>query len=243
MILRDIKFILDYNPNKYSLQIQQLMKEKNLNREQATQLYYKENFQDKAVQIRDETRCIADFYIGCLGKYKTNETKEILIHLVDEIVAPRIINIDGFTEIQIIFNLEKYISLSDNKKKQMILDIIQKAVNIVGDAFEWDYQSFQQAYNKLVKDNYENNYVWKKKISLGRKYIAEVYCEHDIHEYLIYMIIKGYRDKEEIKKLLLHNVGPHEFEFVSYLGDLKWLSNESVALIGENPCKQWIVNI
>ncbi len=55
---------------------------------------------------------------------------------------------------------------------------------------------------------------------------------HEINEYLIYMIVKDYRDKNELKRELLHRVSPHEFMFVPYLGDLKWLSNDSVALIG-----------
>ncbi|HDR4882951.1 TPA: hypothetical protein QCR18_002176 [Bacillus cereus] len=243
MILRDIKFVLEFNPNKYISEIRKVMKEKKLNEEQATQFYYKEEFQDKAVQIRDESRCISGLYISCLGKYHTSETKEIIIHLVDELSEASLINVDGFIEIQIIFNLEQYISLTNHQKNQILLNIIQRATKSVGDIFEWEYQPFQEAYNKVIEKNYENNYVWKKKVSPGRKYIAEVFCMHEINEYLIYMIVKDYRDKNELKRELLHRVSPHEFMFVPYLGDLKWLSNDSVALIGENPRRQWAVNV
>ncbi|WP_410973892.1 hypothetical protein [Bacillus pacificus] len=239
MILRDIKFVLEFNPHKYISEIRKVMKEKTLNEEQATQFYYKEEFQDKAVQIRDESRCISDLYISCLGRYHTSETKEIIIHLVDELSEGSLINVDGFMEIQIVFKLEQYISLTNQQKNQMLLDIIQRATKSIGEIFEWEYHPFQEAYNKVI----ENNYVWKKKVSPGRRYMAEIFCMHNINEYLIYIIVKDYRDKNELKRELLHRVGPHEFMFAPYLGDLKWLSNDSVALIGENPRRQWVVNV
>ncbi|MED1303709.1 hypothetical protein BK704_22125 [[Bacillus thuringiensis] serovar konkukian] len=243
MILRDIGIELGYDPNRHISEIQQTMKEQNISQLQATQLYYKKNFQEKDRKIWKETRCIINLYLSYLGRYKTAETKQILIKLVKTIEGSQIINYDGFTDIQIVFNIDKYFSAAPDEKKKITLKLIHEAMSVGAKSFNWDHTVCQNSYDKVIEDNYKNNYVWKTKVSAGRKYIAEVYCEHDIHEYLIYIIIKCYRDKSEIKKVLLHKVGPHELDFASYLGDLKWLSNDSVALIGENPRKQWIVNL
>ena len=70
---------------------------------------------------------------------------------MDELSEASLINVDGFMEVQIIFNLEQYISLTNHQKNQMLLNIIQRATKSVGDIFEWEYQPFQEAYNKVIE--------------------------------------------------------------------------------------------
>jgi hypothetical protein len=77
---------------------------------------------------------------------------------------------------------------------------------------------------------YKNEYVWKKsKSSPNRNYKAEVFINHGLYVCDIFLIIRDKNGKELTKKLVASSK-PDEIIFSHHLGELKWLSNNEVAL-------------
>lgn len=241
MILKDIDLDLPYqeNPEK----IKEVISQHNLSEEAAIEYDYRENWKDKRILFRDQVRCIAEMYTYLLGKYKTQETKKIIINCQRELIGEKIITVDGFTEVDINFDIDNYFKLSNSQKKQIILKIINESVLKIARKYSWNEDIFDQINQEIIEKNYNNEYVWKKKISPNRALIAEVFCQHDIESIEIFIVIRDKKSNEVIKRELIIKDRPHELIFVNYLGDLKWISNNEVALIHRNKNKKWIVTV
>ncbi|PEY99127.1 hypothetical protein CN326_23440 [Bacillus sp. AFS018417] len=241
MLLKEIDLDLPFIEE--GTHIKEIMEQHKLKKDEAIRFYYEENWKEKRIKFRDEVRCVAELYLYHLGKYKTIETKKLMINCVEKIVGPQILNVDGFTDVQVVFEIENYFSLSNYEKKRLILEKIREGVSLVVKKFNWDYSIFEQAYNKVIEEDYQNQYIWKQKVSPKRKYIGEVFCQHDIEEFSIYMVIKDYNDKKEIKRVFLQSDRPNEFAFVKHLGKLEWLSQDEIVLINKSGKNQWVVKI
>lgn len=201
---------------------------------------------NKRVLFRDEIRCIASLYARLLPKFITNKVKKILIDCVDtgekidvwdhyQLLSNRegieiLGNVEGVLVLRKIFDVHYYFSQKDVEKKKIILETLQEGIKEIAKHLKWDIKPFEMVYQKIIKENYINHWTWKKpKMNPSRTHYAEVYCEHEIDEFLIYILIK---DKKNIiiKKSLIIKERPNEWAFAQYFGKLAWLNSKEVAL-------------
>jgi hypothetical protein len=114
VLLRDIDLDLPYKENKTF--IEELINNQGMEEIDATPLDYDMNWRDKRINFRDEMRCIVGLYLHYLGKFRTQETKKIIINCVEKINSNKIHTFDGFTEVEVEFDYGAYKKL-DNEKK------------------------------------------------------------------------------------------------------------------------------
>ncbi|MCX7914579.1 MAG: hypothetical protein N2511_08345 [Thermodesulfovibrionales bacterium] len=72
--------------------------------------------------------------------------------------------------------------------------------------------------------------------------MAKVLCEHGIYSCDISIIIVDMKE-QVVKKELVIKEKPDEWMFSKYFGDLKWISNNEVVLIGKNGNQQFSIII
>ncbi|ALC85242.1 hypothetical protein AM499_04985 [Bacillus sp. FJAT-22090] len=244
MYLREIDLDLPHQKN-YEY-INKMMSSQNLTEEEAVRLDYWQNWKDLRILFRDQVRCIAGLYVDLLGKFKTVETKKIMINCLKDLdmLNSGPINSVGFTDVYVFLDLENYWKLTNIEKKKVILEKINEGILQVAKEFSWDISTFNQVTKEIIDRDYVNEFSLKQKSSPDRKHKAEIFCQHEIDFINISMIIRERKSNEIIKNELLFKDRPHELSFVQKLGELKWISNSEITLTHKYKLrKKWTVKM
>ncbi|TXC81854.1 hypothetical protein FS935_21690 [Metabacillus litoralis] len=131
---------------------------------------------------------------------------------------------------EILCDASEFFKSDDEEKREVILDKLKQGIDKVVKLKNWDSTPFDEAYNCMKKAGYNTNYVWKKpKNSPNRNYRAEVFIEHGLYSCDIFLIAKDKNGQEKVRKRVASEK-PDELVFGRHLGELKWLSNNEVAL-------------
>ncbi|MCG8568691.1 MAG: hypothetical protein MJB14_00990 [Spirochaetes bacterium] len=200
------------------------------------------NDKNKRSKFRYEVRCIASLYERFFEKFKTENCWKILIDCVDKVNNKIVRDFLGVYTIEVEFNIDAYFKASNHEKKKNILETLKKGIDIIVKEKDWPIEPFNKAYKKVIENNYINNWIWKKPVKNTKNdYIASVFCEHELDEFNIFMIINSIKGEEILKRKII-TVQPDEFIYSNYLGEFKWLSINQVALIDKNK-KKYIVDL
>lgn len=240
MFLKEFDLDLPYIPDENK--IIAIMNEKNYLRNEATKLDYEKNWKDKRHKFRLETRNISAMFERLFDKMNTNDCWKILVECVDNIMEDRVLNFTGVNTVQVKFNYNKFSASDDYQKKQKTLDLLMEGIKIVAKNENWNIEPFETVYSKICEANYTNEWVWKKPVkSAGKKFSAEVLCQHGVESIEIYMVLRDKNGAELDRKKLISEL-PDEFAYANHLGEVKWLSDNEVALVNKKGDKTWTVN-
>lgn len=239
-VLREIRLYVEYTPSK---EIQDLLVGKNEEEQnKVTVEDYNKNYQQRYFQFRLQTRNITSFYERCLKGYKNDKCSKVNIVCVPKVVREPSALLGIYTA-QVAFNIDDFFKLDDFNKKRKTLDLIKIAMTQIIQKEGWDKVVFDEAYNQVISENYINTWIWKKqKNNPARRYIAKVFCEHGIYYCDIGIIITDKND-QIIKNEVVVREKPDEWKFGKYFGNLKWVSNNEVVLIGKDGHSQFSVKI
>lgn len=230
-ILRDIFFDVPYMPSESVLA--ELVGKSEDERNKITTADYEKNYKERNFKFRLQTRCIASSYIYHLGKFRNDKCWRVIIECVPSIdKGPR--TFGGFYHIQVSLNIDSFLKLSDIDKKSKTLELINSALLEIVEIEGWDKGIFENAYNKVILENYVNKRIWKKqKYSPGRQFLAKVLLEHNLYKSEISIIIT---DKSGVilKQEKVAEALPDEWAYAKYFGELKWFSNTELALISKS---------
>jgi hypothetical protein len=139
---------------------------------------------------------------------------------------------DGVYDIQIWYkDLNSFFLLSDFDKKKKTLELIDSGIN---DFLEykknWDRAPFYYAHDMVVKNNYDNSYIYgKRALNINTGYKAELFCEHLTFTFNAYIVVRNEK-KEIIRKELVFSEKPHEFIFNINLGELVWDDDKTIRI-------------
>lgn len=177
-----------------------------------------------------QSRCITSLYERCFSKFYTTDIKQINIICTKEVPRSNIIVEGGFCDIEILYDVREFLKLDDEEKKEEILERLKQGIDKVVELNKWDSTPFNAAYKCVKEADYNTNYIWKKpKVSPNRNYKAEVFIEHGLYSCNLYLVVKS-MNGQEIARKRVASEKPDELIFGRHLGELKWLSNNEVAL-------------
>lgn len=232
----DIPYIIDEQ------RVKSIMEKNNCSQDDAISIDYSINWKDKRRLFSLETRCMSSMFERLFGKMQTKDCWKILIECVNEINQEKIINYSGVYTIQVKFDYNSFEHKTTYEKKQEAVELIMKGCMGVAKSKGWDLEPFETVYCKIVKENYINEWTWKKSIkSKNKKINAELICCHGIKCIDIYIILRDKDGLELARKKVISEL-PHEFAYASHLGKLKWISNDEVALVNKKGDKSWNIN-
>lgn len=128
------------------------------------------------------------------------------------------------------FDFIGFYKLNELARKKVLLDTLFDSLIELCDMFDWSKSGFSEAYEIVVKENFFNNYNFKRKMNRNRKLVAEIICNHGPAKFDCNLLVKTKEGKELFTKLLFSEE-PDEFLFNSLLGDIKWIDNETLAVL------------
>lgn len=167
----------------------------------------------------------------------------IVIHFLKQITDTRILNCDGIYEIQIQYDYNDFFKLAEDDKKRKILDLLKEGLDKIIEEKQWDKKPFDEAYKKVIEVDYVNEWYCKKALrNPTKEYKAAVFCEHKKDVCDITIIIMN-KKGDEIRRKKVLSLLPHELVYESYLGKLKWISDDTVVLMNRFENEQWEVKI
>ncbi|MEW9139806.1 hypothetical protein ACQGSH_28175 [Bacillus wiedmannii] len=199
--------------------------------------------EEKAYAFSLETRCVCAFYERLFNKFNAGKVWKLLIEGTSEITENRILTIGGVEEVQVLFDIDKYFMETSEQKKVMILEALQAGILRIAKKENWNEEIFEKPYKKIIESGYQNNYIFgKPKVSSCKKYTAEIYCEHKLHSFDIFIVVR-LRNGIQVKSQLIKSELPDEFFFKKHLGKIKWISDSKIELLNKRETKKWILDI
>lgn len=177
-------------------------------------------------QFFEQTRCITGLFERHFIKLEIPEKSwRLLVTIVDnlrgkEIVCGETINV------QIIGDVKPFYTSLTEQKKIMSLEMLKQGYDRVIELLGYPRENFDKAYQAVIDANYVNNWIWKRKFSSDRKYIAEIFCEHEVEYFRLSVLLR--ENNIIVDHVHLADVSPSDFAFVQYLGELKWLATDKI---------------
>lgn len=134
-------------------------------------------------------RCMEDLFLRKIDKISTGNISKVNIYLGDEydvyIIKQEVSNI---VDIYSPFDFNQFSKLHANidKKKYMAKCIFESLLRLSNDKI-WDSETFINAFQEIIKNNYENivTYKNKKYWSNDRKYFVQILINFDVNLYEI----------------------------------------------------------
>ena len=239
--LKEFDLDLPYVENRE--RIEKIMLEKSIDYDAALKFDYNTKWKAKRSIFRLETRCITALYERLFEKFETNGCWKVLVECVDCVRKNRYRDLLGVYTIEIPVNIDRYFCLSDIEKKKMILELLNQGIDKIAKDVGWEKEPFDKAYKGVINSNYINEWIWKNQLKSPLKnFSAEVFCQHNLYSFDIYILVKS-KNGKEIRREKVVSDKPDEFYFTEHLGQLKWTSNDEVMLINKHKDKQWCVKI
>lgn len=229
MKLKEIELDLPYRKDNEF--IQQLQESKKLEYSEATRQDYETNWKEMRRDFQLMTRCMTSMIERFMKPINTKDCWKILIECVDENAEEGYQNLLGVYAIQIVFDRGQFFDASDFRKKEMVIDIVQEAMKRFSNSVDFEVDNINTACNEIINKNYLNEWFWGKSCSMGKKK-ARVKIIHDINDVKIYVQISENNILSE-EKLLVCTL-PDERSYGLFLGELRWMSKDEVALITKN---------
>lgn len=226
MKLKEIELDLPYQKDNEF--IQQLQESKKLECSEATRQDYEINWKEMRRDFQLMTRCMTSMIERLMKPINTKDCWKILIECVDECAEEGYRNLLGVYAIQIVFDWRQFFGASDFHKKEMVIDIVQEAMKRFSNSVDFEVDNINTACNEIIKRNYLNEWFWGKSCSMGEKN-ARIKIIHDINDVKIYVQISENNILSE-EKLLVCTL-PDERSYGLFLGELRWISKDEVALI------------
>ncbi len=233
----DLPYIADEN------KIIAIMDEKNYLRSEAIKMDYEENWKEKRRKFNLETRNVSAMFERLFGKIKTRDCWKILVECVDYIKEERVLNFSGVYTVQVKINYNSFSESDDYQKKQKALEILMEGIKIIAEKENWNIEPFETVYSRIREANYTNEWVWKKPVkSEDKKFSAEVLCQHGVESIEIFIVLRNKNGAELDRKKVISEL-PDEFVYAKHLGEVKWISDNEVALVNKKGEKTRTANL
>lgn len=181
--------------------------------------------EQKFINFNKESHVISALYTMLLPEFDSEKIRYCLITLFPHDNFPIKDNIKGFADCYLLFDFDKYFSLSDADRKMMQLEAIQQGILSIASEHGWDTQPFKAAYKACIDANLIlKTQIKKRKISPSKKYYLSLWTYGDLRDFKITWTISN-RKEELIKQGIL-------FEDSSFIamGDkinFHWINDES----------------
>ena len=150
-------------------------------REVATKMDYNENWKEKRLLLRKESRCMTAMFERLFPRYKTRDCWKLLIELVEINPDPKIYTAGGIYTIQVQHPFTTFIASSEYQKKKMTIELLFKGIQVICCEKNWEIPIFRNTMDLIIQADYVNEWAWKKPIkSPNRELTAQVICRHEV---------------------------------------------------------------
>jgi len=242
----------------------QKIKEKGYTNKKAIEIWNKESplsikdthETDEGWKFNFQTNSMSFLFARLLGRgFKNDDTQIIRIELIEGTANEEVTtNFNGFTDIQLKFEQDKFFALSDYEKKKETLELIMAGIRKVATYKGWDMQPFEEVCEKIIELDYKNE-EWKdKKIAIhpSKKLKARVFVQHEVQSIEIFIVVTDSRKKELYREKIITKTldVSHSYAVVISLNDydIAWKNENQVILTSlinydGHDISEWVVRV
>ena len=203
-------------------------------------------------QFNTNTYCIVEMYwfhwYKSIKKHNEKAMKVNISLVISKKEFEHDTNLGGFYKRYILFNPQKYFSLSPYEKKKMLLDITHNTMMKISDKIGVDKKGLIAAYKYCLEKKLQNKWLFKDKYykSPDKKYYAGIECNWTLNKFELTGILLDNNKKEILRKKITTKPA-YKGEFIYYT-KCYWKNNKFIIesqndfysdLIGE---KKWILD-
>ena len=220
-----------------------IMDENSIERQETTRQDYAQNWKWKRRDFSNQTRCITALFSRLFGYIKTDDCWKILVECVDEVCDSSIINISGVCTVQVESDYEAFMTLDEFGKKKTALELLMTGIRLVAAKQNWDMMPFERTYEGILGLKYVNEWIWNKPIKNSKKNaVACIFIQHNVYQVFISIIINDKAGNELIRKRIITET-PNEWSYAAHLGEIKWIDDNTAALINKKKDKSWALSL
>ncbi|WLR43099.1 hypothetical protein LC087_02510 [Bacillus carboniphilus] len=137
---------------------------------------------------------------------------------------------DNIYYVNLPFELTYFFSLNDSKKKHYLAERLRYGVITLAEQLGWDTQPLLEPFEIMRNKNYRNHFKVKRpKLSPDKKRKAYAYLEVELYDISLYLVVEDRKNNILIKEIIA-KTEPFFESVTYYMKELKWLSNDEVAL-------------
>lgn len=123
------------------------------------------------------------------------------------------------------FDFNYYYGLVGREKKNHLLDTLVTSLLKVCELKGWDTETFIQAKQKVIEEQFDNFYEVSRKHNRSRSFVAILKAHHTEKDFSLSVVVKD-KCGNKILERQVFSVEPDEFMFNGLVGILKWATND-----------------
>lgn len=177
-----------------------------------------------------ETRYICALYERHFVSPLGSRLWKIDVECVPAVVRPGIRCALGIAMTQARFDYSAYLAASGVARAAMALDALHEGCLGVARSEGWSEAPFDDAYRRVVADEYRNEATSPPLRGPDKAHVAVVHSIHDADRYRAWLIVYG-RHGEEIARTQVIDELPDELIFARRLGRAKWKGPSRVVFV------------
>lgn len=168
---------------------------------------------------------ISELYLVSLPKFDSKKVFKCNIFLCEDRQFPTKAKILGFAISYQFFDFKKYLSLNEEDRKFMVLQVIHQGMLDIAADYNWDTEPLEEAYQScLTSDLTFKRQIKKRKLSPNRKQYLSLWAYCDLYHFKINWVVS---DK---KGAILHegSLFSEEPSFLAmgYRLNFRWIDDE-----------------
>ncbi|MBX2970150.1 MAG: hypothetical protein KF803_12335 [Cyclobacteriaceae bacterium] len=180
--------------------------------------------------FRYEFNFVADLYLTKLDGYKPPKTSAIRIQFNNRKVYSKPTFIGSICIYDTEFNDNGFITLNKEKRLLKILEILHNSIIEIGDFEKWDNRIFLNAYNEILKCNFQYEVPFKPILSRNKKISAQPKIIKTTERSILYVLIKSQNDTKEFKLIDKRNTYPLD-PIKIIAKTCKWINTDTFGVI------------
>ncbi|MPQ23574.1 hypothetical protein [Bacillus paralicheniformis] len=192
-------------------------------------------------ELAEQSLCITEMFLWELGKkFKTNDCEAIIFVCDNKFKSFNLLNIEQEShdvlfykhtyEVETPFDLNDFNSKSPHEKKIIMANTLKSGMLFLCEKKIWDKKQVEDVFTEMEEKGYVHQFkAWKPKFSPDRKKKAYPLVRLDLYSFKLYLVVEDTR-KNVLSKEMVVETDTFIDELSYYMHELKWLSNNEVAL-------------
>lgn len=192
---------------------------------------YDLNWKWKRHKFNLMTRCMMSMISRLMPKIITENCWRITIECVEKSPKDRYLIVGGGCEVQVLFDLPRFYTMTDIEKKKYAVEKAREAMNKLMPFI--DVSGVLNACDKVAEAGYENIWYWKKskKTSKKRRSLSvQLKIVHEIDFVHFYMVFNDSKTDKTEEHFIVKDE-PSEWIFNKYFGTVEWIDDKTARLI------------
>jgi len=175
-----------------------------------------------------ETAYICDHILRLIGKTNTGTCRLFNIMAGEGISEIRIHDLKNIIHIDVPFDFPVYMKSTLEQKQTMVMELLELSFDFICKEKQWDLAVFSEALKTIRQENFQHKFMFGKKTKNTKRDQAYLWLEQDINNMMIYIRVEPKSDQKKV--LLVQKTYPSAFDYVRFLGKLKWIDDQHLEL-------------